>query len=57
MLRDGGRVVSMAVNHRARARGTSKYGVRNRLWVGSVDIFGVMWLKSRAKRPVILDEE
>ena len=57
MLRDGGRVVSMAVNHRARARGTSKYGVRNRLWVGIVDIFGVMWLKSRARRPVILDEE
>jgi dolichol-phosphate mannosyltransferase len=35
-------------------RGTSKYGMMNRLWVGIVDIFGVMWLKSRPVRAVIV---
>ncbi|MEK9723754.1 MAG: glycosyltransferase [Rhodospirillaceae bacterium] len=51
MLRGGGRVVSVPVNHRPRARGTSKYGVWNRLWVGIVDLFGVMWLARRAVNP------
>ena len=45
--RAGSRVVSIPVNHRPRTRGLSKYGVHNRLWVGIVDLFGVMWLKSR----------
>ncbi len=45
--RAGSRVVSIPVNHRARTRGRSKYGVHNRLWVGIVDLFGVMWLKAR----------
>ncbi len=53
MLRHGGQVVSVRVNHRPRERGTSKYGVWNRLWVGIVDLFGVMWLQARATRPVI----
>ncbi|MBF0332533.1 MAG: glycosyltransferase family 2 protein [Alphaproteobacteria bacterium] len=53
MLRQGGRVVSVAVNHRQRERGVSKYGVWNRLWVGIVDLFGVMWLQRRANRPEI----
>jgi dolichol-phosphate mannosyltransferase len=53
MIRRGGRVVSVPVNHRPRQRGTSKYGVWNRLWVGIVDMFGVMWLQARASRPVI----
>ncbi len=53
--RYGGRVESVVVNHRPRERGTSKYGVNNRLWVGIVDLFGVMWLIRRAKRPVLLD--
>jgi dolichol-phosphate mannosyltransferase len=57
MIRDGGRVVSVKVSHRARERGASKYGVMNRLWVGIVDIFGVMWLQARAKVPVITGEE
>ncbi len=47
MQRDGGRTVSVHVNHRPRERGTSKYGVWNRLWVGIVDLFGVAWLQSR----------
>jgi dolichol-phosphate mannosyltransferase len=42
--RAGARVVSVPVRHRARTNGVSKYGVRNRLWVGIVDLFGVRWL-------------
>jgi dolichol-phosphate mannosyltransferase len=49
-IRAGGRVVSVAVNHRPRERGQSKYGLFNRLWVGIVDMFGVMWLNRRANR-------
>lgn len=53
--RAGGHVVSVEVNHRPRERGTSNYGLHNRLWVGIVDICGVMWLLRRARRPVILE--
>jgi dolichol-phosphate mannosyltransferase len=45
--RDGGRVLSVPVNHRPRRHGRSKYGVWNRLWVGLVDLAGVMWLARR----------
>ena len=45
--RQGARVVSVPVRHRARRRGKSKYGVQNRLWVGMVDMAGVMWLQRR----------
>jgi dolichol-phosphate mannosyltransferase len=51
--RAGGRVVSIEVNHRARLAGVSKYGTWNRLWVGIVDILGVMWLQSRAHIPIV----
>lgn len=53
VIRAGGAVEIVRVNHRARERGTSKYGVWNRLWVGIVDLFGVMWLMRRARNPVI----
>lgn len=53
MLRDGGAVVSVPVRHRPRERGRSKYGVMNRLWVGIVDLFGVMWLQRRAGNPAV----
>lgn len=46
-LREGARVVSMPVAHRPRTRGTSKYGIHNRLWAGVVDILGMMWLRRR----------
>ncbi|HIJ39128.1 MAG TPA: glycosyltransferase family 2 protein [Rhodospirillaceae bacterium] len=52
MLRRGGRTLSIAVHHRPRQRGQSKYGLWNRLWVGIVDLLGVMWLQSRASLPV-----
>jgi dolichol-phosphate mannosyltransferase len=49
--RAGHRVISVPVNHRPRLRGKSKYGVNNRLWVGIVDLFGVMWLIRRRIAP------
>ena len=49
-LRAGGRVVSVEVGHRPRARGVSHYGMWNRLWVGIVDLFGVWWLIRRKER-------
>ena len=55
MKRRGGTVVSVAVNHRPRERGQSKYGVMNRLWVGIVDMFGVMWLQRRAQNTEITE--
>jgi dolichol-phosphate mannosyltransferase len=56
VLREGGMVRSVRVNHRARRRGVSKYGVFDRLGVGIVDLFGVIWLQRRAARPQLLDE-
>ncbi|MBF0561921.1 MAG: glycosyltransferase family 2 protein [Alphaproteobacteria bacterium] len=53
MLRAGGRVVSVAVNHRPRERGCSNYGLWDRLWVGLFDLAGVMWLQHRAINPDI----
>jgi len=50
--RNGGSTVSIDVNHRPRERGRSNYGVLDRLWVGIVDLFGVMWLRRRMRRPV-----
>jgi dolichol-phosphate mannosyltransferase len=56
VLREGGTVRSIRVNHRPRRRGASKYGVFDRLGVGVVDLFGVIWLKRRATRPRLFDE-
>ena len=55
--REGYAVVSVPVNHRQRTRGTSKYGLHNRLWVGIVDLFGVMWLIRRASPRIRIDED
>ena len=49
-LRAGGRVMSVEVGHRPRTRGRSHYGLSNRLWVGIVDMLGVMWLMRRRER-------
>jgi dolichol-phosphate mannosyltransferase len=43
----GGTVVTVPVNHRPRWFGRSKYGLFDRLWVGIVDLLGVMWLRRR----------
>ncbi len=45
--RDGGYVISVAVGHRPRQTGQSKYGIHDRLWVGIADLAGVMWLRRR----------
>jgi len=55
--REGCEVVSVPVNHRQRTRGKSKYGLHNRLWVGIVDLFGVMWLIRRASPRILIDED
>jgi dolichol-phosphate mannosyltransferase len=57
VLRNGGRVISVEVSHRERKRGRSKYGLHDRLWVGVVDILGVMWLQRRFKKPVLERKE
>lgn len=44
---EGARVVEVPVAHRARRYGTSKYGIRNRLFVGLVDVFAVRWMQRR----------
>lgn len=56
VIRRGGRVVSVPVTHRPRERGQSNYGTLDRLVVGVVDLFGVMWLQRRAKRPIASEE-
>jgi dolichol-phosphate mannosyltransferase len=56
-MRQGARVVSVPVSHRPRIRGTSKYGMLNRLWVGIIDIMGVMWLRKRYKSGLLVRED
>ncbi len=51
MLREGYDVQFVDVNHRPRLRGTSKYNLRNRLFVGLTDLMGVLWLKRRFRGP------
>ena len=43
-IRTGAEVLSVDVSHRPRERGSSHYGIWNRLWVGIVDLLGVSWL-------------
>jgi dolichol-phosphate mannosyltransferase len=57
MLASGVRVVLVDVSHRPRARGTSKYGFWDRLWVGIYDLFGVRWLIRRLGPAVDAHEE
>jgi dolichol-phosphate mannosyltransferase len=55
--RHGARVISVPVSHRERTRGTSKYGMLNRAFVGIVDIVGVMWLRRRYKPGLLVRED
>ena len=43
----GYRLVEVPVNHRPRKFGQSKYGLGNRAWRATMDMFGVRWLLSR----------
>ncbi len=49
-------VAETTVRHRELLRGTSKYGVHNRLWRGIRDCFGIRWYLKRAVRSDRLDE-
>jgi len=51
--RQGGKVLSIEVQHRPRRRGVSKYGVHDRLWAGIIDMLGVRWLQRRTRWPVV----
>ena len=53
IIRGGGRVLSVPVNHRPRAHGHSHYGTLQRLMCGIVDLAGVAWLIRRNQLPVI----
>jgi len=55
--RQGGKVISVEVNHRKRRRGHSKYGIHNRLWAGIIDTLGVLWLQRRGSQPVVTEIE
>ena len=55
VIRQGGRVRSVPVNHRERMAGRSKYGNWSRFRVGVVDLLGVMWLKRRARIPEVTE--
>lgn len=52
----GFRVEEIAVNHRPRFKGVSKYGVWNRLGVGIMDIFAIRWYRRRRLNAPRLNE-
>jgi dolichol-phosphate mannosyltransferase len=52
-IRQGGRVISVAVNHRHRMEGVSNYNNWQRLKVGIVDLIGMYWLQRRWRGPQI----
>ena len=56
MLREGYAVEFLDVNHRPRVAGRSKYTNFGRLAANMTDLFGVMWLRSRARNPGGADE-
>src|ERR1700676_3720586 len=56
VLREGGVVRSVPVNHRPRQRGISKYGVFDRLGVGIADLVRVLWVRRRASRPRVIED-
>jgi glycosyltransferase involved in cell wall biosynthesis len=54
--REGYAVEFLEVNHRQRGAGRSKYTNLGRLAANMSDLFGVMWLQSRARPPGGTDE-
>lgn len=49
------RIDELPVNHRPRARGRSKYGIHDRLWVGIGDTLMIRWLWRRSVAPSLAD--
>ena len=56
MHREGYQTAFLPVNHRHRQTGRSKYTNLGRLWASLSDLFGVMWLQSRARNPGAVEE-
>ena len=50
-------ITEMAVNHRPRTKGKTKYGIHNRLWVGLADTFAVRWMRWRMVFPRVRMQE
>lgn len=50
MMRQNTRLIHVAVSHRPRVHGISKYGTLGRAFEGISDIKGVLWLQSRNRR-------
>ncbi|MGA1867980.1 MAG: glycosyltransferase family 2 protein [bacterium] len=44
----GYKLIEVPVNHGPRLYGRTKYSINSRLWVGIIDILGVLWLQKRA---------
>ncbi len=56
MRREGYEIAFRPVNHRHRQTGASKYTNLGRLWASLSDLFGVVWLQSRARNPGAVEE-
>ncbi len=56
MIREGYRNLYLDVDHRHRATGRSKYTNWGRLVASLSDLLGVMWLKTRSRRPGVIRE-
>jgi len=53
---NGGTVTEIAVGHRPRQHGVTKYGMWNRVWRSLQDAFAVRWMQRRALRYRIREE-
>ena len=49
----GSKIIEIPVRHRPRRYGSTKYGIRNRLWIGMIDTLVVRWMQSRMVYPEI----
>jgi glycosyltransferase involved in cell wall biosynthesis len=56
VLREGYETAFEPVGHRPRQAGRSKYTNLGRLWASLSDLFGVVWLASRARNPGAVTE-
>lgn len=56
MQREGYLTAFRPVSHRHRQTGASKYTNLGRLWASFSDLYGVIWLQSRARNPGGVDE-
>lgn len=57
IIREGMRVETAPVEHRARGEGATKYTNLGRAMVGALDLFGVWWLMRRRRVPQVSEVE